>query len=1675
MSDDSGGPGTYGGYGEEQTAYSNYSSVSKAFPWRVVDYNADGRHDLLIYDNTQWKVVLSEPQPDGSWRLGGMINTGLTEKETEFFDANSDGLIDAAYLVDEHLYLRFLRHDTTQQASSAYYYHYGDEYALADLRNDYALGSKYEIQSGFDFNGDGVGDLLLRIQLNVGFPGSGGTITNYYAVLLDGNESPAVPPVYFHHMANSSNRAFWLDRQAVDINSDGLTDIYYRRPEPEQFYDRNSYYRLNTGNGFGEEVSLGELPQSTYGVDESKARFVDYNNDGFQDLLWEEKIDTYNGKVWVRYWHDDGFETAFEARSTGSELDVNQFLDSNGDGQLDYIVFHYDRIYGYLGHNPQANKITGIENGVGNRFDISYESLAQTNHYDRLTVSTAEQCEDRTIFGNTLFNFETVTFNYCYTTGAPFYEQLNGDWDVTVGNQIIAKTNPVLEILAPLYVVTQVAGTAPIVGDASAKSKISYFYGEAKIQAAGRGMLGFHKIRTQDHQSGVETTTTYRQDFPFIGYPEMTEVRSIAGHLLSSATNDWQLENWNNANPTKPYQPYLAQSIETTFEVVGSGASQGNALHTVTTTNVYDDYNNDGVSDLSAPYGNVTTIVVTSQDAVGNILSTVTADNAYGPSDWSKQMGRLSRTDITSVRGSDTRTRASSFSYYTAGALRGLLHTETIEPDDASYTLTTTYAYDDVGNQEQATVSGTGIQSRTTSTYYDSLGRYPTHTVNAYGQTTQTILTRNDLGQPLRVADINGIETHYTYGKLGRRYFEANEAGQFTQTLMIECDNDCPASAQYGVETKSAGGARRIEYFDALVRKVRSSVQQFDSDFGHVDTQYDSSGRVARQSQPHSNVALDWTIFQYDVLGRIISTDLPGVTNNISVNYTGLTTVTTNPLGQTKTKITNALGELIDVYDDHNGHLSYSYNATGDLIKTTHHGSYIDPHSVSVDICYDKLGRKTAMSDPDKGGWERGSNTSCPSANTNTPVPGWWLYQYNVLGELTQQIDAKGQRVQPGYDLLGRMTSRIDLQTNGATQGSTLWSYNNNTTSGNALGALTQVQDNISAYSQVINHDNFARVSTTTTTIAPGDSHHQKVTYDQFGRTFQRFDAAGDGSWQDNGVEHEYNSFGYLQRIKNAIIKNGVQENYYTVNAMDLRGNVVEYESGNGVTTTRHYNTSTGRLERIQADLLLGTGDIQDIDYDWDDIGNLNFRHDRSGSKDSLENFDYDDLNRLTDYQVVGQTAHSVRYNSLGNISYKSDVCSTASDCYNYGSNAGPHAATQVDGVNFLYDSNGNNTSSSDGRSIIYSTFDKPLSITKGSHTTDFKYGPDRSRYQRTDTNANGITTTKYIGNVEKITKPDNTQAIKRYLPGDVMITITLDGGGNETDSSTQYLHKDHLGSLDVITNELGEIQEQYAFDPWGKRRSALSWAQLTQPQLVSFDHSLTTRGFTGHEMLDEVGLIHMNGRVYDPKLGRFLQADPIIDGVTNTQGYNRYSYLHNNPLNATDPTGYSSRGFFTALKIVVGIAIYVLCPACGPGYYAAAFGAIGAVEAIYYGGSFLDVAIAAFSGAVTGFLGASLSGGISWETFGFGLVGGITTAIQGGKFGHGFISAYVGAAIGGTQWFKGLKPAIQHVGRVVIGGTVSKLTGGKFANGAVTAAFASLLSEGARVHAEKSTSAGDG
>ncbi len=117
------------------------------------------------------------------------------------------------------------------------------------------------------------------------------------------------------------------------------------------------------------------------------------------------------------------------------------------------------------------------------------------------------------------------------------------------------------------------------------------------------------------------------------------------------------------------------------------------------------------------------------------------------------------------------------------------------------------------------------------------------------------------------------------------------------------------------------------------------------------------------------------------------------------------------------------------------------------------------------------------------------------------------------------------------------------------------------------------------------------------------------------------------------------------------------------------------------------------------------------------------------------------------------------------------------------------------------------------------------------------------------------------------------------------------------------YILKDHLGSIQYVTDDQGNVVETLSFDPWGRRRNPVDWSYNGIQSSFLFD-----RGFTMHEHLDEFSLINMNGRMYDPLVNRFLSPDPFTEAPHSLQGLNRYSYLMNNPMNGIDPTGYFIR-----------------------------------------------------------------------------------------------------------------------------------------------------------------------
>lgn len=186
-----------------------------------------------------------------------------------------------------------------------------------------------------------------------------------------------------------------------------------------------------------------------------------------------------------------------------------------------------------------------------------------------------------------------------------------------------------------------------------------------------------------------------------------------------------------------------------------------------------------------------------------------------------------------------------------------------------------------------------------------------------------------------------------------------------------------------------------------------------------------------------------------------------------------------------------------------------------------------------------------------------------------------------------------------------------------------------------------------------------------------------------------------------------------------------------------------------------------------------------------------------------------------------------------------------------------------------------------------------PRSISKSVLTASFTYGPEHQRTRQTRSDGSIIV---YAG-AQEIEISNGRTIVKTYWPNGIGVEIDRASGPTEM----SWTHVDRLESLIALTAEDGTIREKMEYDPWGKRRSTID--NVSTPDNI--DGSVQNRGFTGHEMLDNLDLVHMNGRIYNPTISKFFSPDSFVADATDGQSFNRYSYVSNNPTNVIDPSGF--------------------------------------------------------------------------------------------------------------------------------------------------------------------------
>ena len=659
------------------------------------------------------------------------------------------------------------------------------------------------------------------------------------------------------------------------------------------------------------------------------------------------------------------------------------------------------------------------------------------------------------------------------------------------------------------------------------------------------------------------------------------------------------------------------------------------------------------------------------------------------------------------------------------------------------------------------------------------------------------------------------------------------------------------------------------------------------------------------------------------------------------------------------------------------------------------------------------------------------------------------------------------------YDQLGRMIQRQERDL------TSTWTYDNCTM---GIGKLcTESADN--GYSRSQAYDSIGRPSTLSVTV---DTAYMVTTgYDSAGRIASVAYPTG------FAVTNSYNSYGYLYQVQG---NDPAQTVFWHANTEDAVGHVTTETLGNGLAVTRTYD-ALFRMTAVSASGTGGTAHSQTFTYD--PIGNVTQRVDLVQSV--TENLAYDSLNRLNSISGPTIVTRSFDFDSLGNIAYKSDV-----GAYSYGSQ--PHAATSVTGygypdtvtANYTYDANGNLTGASGtfyaasgpvtfSRALSYMSFGLPLALTHvqggSTYSYTYAYNAQHERMKLVTVRPDDTLTTIYLHPAgsgallfEKETHQSTGQIeYKHYVNGGsglVGVYVTKSSYMQGDGPGMRYYHRDHLGSVAVITNDSGAYIERLAYEPFGERRNTDGSAEDRKSPIVG---ATTDRGFTAHEHLDEMMLIHMNGRIYDPILARFMTPDTFVQSADNLQSYNRYSYVLNNPLMYTDPSGYLSlNSIFDTLdniidnpRALIGIGVGIWLGFADFGWL---YGPNVATAGIF--GQTLETAVTAgFVGGTiaTGDLKGGLNGAFSAGLFfGAGELGGgpllhaaagcLSSAVNDGKCGAGALAAGSAEFLGSR--LPDLGPA-NLVRQATIGGIAATLGGGKFANGAMTAGFAYLFNCG--------------
>ncbi|NVK73120.1 MAG: hypothetical protein HWE24_06535 [Oceanospirillaceae bacterium] len=1007
-----------------------------------------------------------------------------------------------------------------------------------------------------------------------------------------------------------------------------------------------------------------------------------------------------------------------------------------------------------------------------------------------------------------------------------------------------------------------------------------YFYKDAMTSLRGRGFQGFREIASSElHNDGKDmlVITKFRDDYPFTG-----SVDEVKSYLLSDSTLD---------------SPLSAQKYE--YQVHSYPSGSVSLLRTVERSKEFDLHSRELVkeevkrttfnSGNDIFFGNpsliesVERLYIDGQQSI--VQSTNTEfqyDYSYLSEGWTDKVDFETSTFFSTsysgalqpfpeVAHANYDKEIQHRYYYSADGTRTIAEKQSISVDTDP--RSTVYGYDEYGNTVSVRRSSEG-RHRVELNQYTSDGYFVSESRSTEGLWTSVLTHDMYSGMPLESLSSDGVAQSMEYDPFGNLYKKSTNQAPDLYFVAQSCTN--LASCYSGIYRKTEvqdGQPISTTYHDLHGRVVAKKVVTNDTGVTLISNQqYNARGQLISESGLLAEgVQTSPSVYEYDALGRVIlkEIDRSGHLHQRETwqyDYQGARTYTINPDGSEVQSVNGLDGGVLSVIDPNGYKVHNRYDALGNLIY------HINDSGESILQKHDVYGNVTETID---------TNTINESGFSQK-------VEYDGFNQVKQKITSNGDIIDYQYDYIGRL---IERKINGQIE--SRWVYSDS--AGNNLIYSEKLGD----FPYRINYfyDSLNRLSYFSE-VVEGQTYTTELAYDSYYGRLK-------GKKLPNGsiILYRHNAYGVVE--SEGLLQEQGPLWFANVIGYDDLGNASVQEYSNGVIEERSYFNSSGFVSSIKYSKQNGEV-IFEQKYEYDDAY-LNLTAIDDVKKNVRSLYDYDIKNRISNWTVNSALDPSVnqeatyRYSENGNLTFKSDSFQE----YRYGdisrtnnSLAGPHAITGLVDLNgqqiedFQYDSAGNMLSGF-GRTMTYDVFNRTKSIVSASDTSIYNYTNEGALLSH---NENGIVTL-YLKDGHEIQDPSGRSEFKL---GSAVSVVN-----NSDVSELRFSFAGYQGSLALIMSQEGEIISEHRFDPFGKPLLQ-NWAQtdgLLHP--TEEESELSDRGYTGHLHNDSHKVIHMGGRVYDPLAARFMSADPVIQSPTSTQSFNGYSYVMNNPMNASDPSGY--------------------------------------------------------------------------------------------------------------------------------------------------------------------------